>query len=110
MPTPEKFLLSYGFITGSQFDDYILNEATAIHISIKRYQEYKYEIKLSFSNIGNGTWENLFKVLKKIISEEHIVKGARNPYICNIDYPSYGDVYGNDDNIKISLIGHAYRD
>lgn len=110
MPTPEKFLLSFGFTIGSQFDDYILDQATSTHSSIKRYQEYEYHIELLFSNIGNGTWESLFNVLRKKISEEHIVKGVRNPYRCTIDYPSYGDVHGDNNSIKISLTGHAYRD
>ena len=110
MPTSEKFLSSFGFIKGHQFDNYLLNQVNATHITVRRYQEYEYNIELSFFNIGNGTWENLFKVLQKIITEEHIVKGARNPYRCSIDYPSYGDVSGNDKDIKIKLTGHAYRD
>lgn len=110
MPSSEKFLKSFGFIVGSQFDDYVLDEASATHVTIKRYQEYEYHIELLFYNIGNGTWESLFNVLRKNINEEHIVKGARNPYRCIIDYPSYGDVRGDNNEIKISLTGHAYRD
>ena len=109
MPSPDKFLSSFGFINGSQFDGYILEEATAREVSIKRYQEYEYSIELLFSNINNGTWETLFKVLQKNISEEHIVKGARNPYKCTIDYPVYGDVHKENNDIRIYLTGHAYR-
>lgn len=109
MPDAEKFLSSFGFINGSQFDGYILDMATSTHISIKRYQEYEYNIELLFSNIDNGTWESLFNVLQKIISKEHIVKGARNPYLCIIDYPAYGDVHRENNNIRIYLTGHAYR-
>jgi hypothetical protein len=109
MPTPEKFLSSFGFIKGSQFDGYILDQTNSTHTSIERYKEYEYHIELSFSNIDNGTWETLFAILRKTISEEHIIKGARNPYKCNIDYPSYGDVHGDNNHIKIFLTGHSYR-
>ena len=109
MPTPAKFLSSFGFIKGSQFDGYILEEAIATHDTIKRYQEYEYDIQLVFYNNGNGTWDSLFKVLLKNILSEHIVKGARNPYKCIIDYPSYGDVHGNNNDITIYLKGHSYR-
>lgn len=109
MPTPEKFLSSFGFIINSQFDGYILEHATATHLTIKRYQEYEYNIELLFSNLGTGTWEKLFEVLQKNISKEHIVKGARNPYKCTIDYPSYGDAHRENNSIRISLTGHSYR-
>ena len=110
MPDAEKFLSSFGFINGHQFDGYILKLATATHVTVKRYQEYKYDIELLFTNVGNGTWESLFNILQKNISEENIVKGARNPYLCVIDYPAYGDVYKENNNIRIYLTGHAYRD
>jgi len=109
MPSAEKFLSSFGFIKGSQFDGYILTTIISNHITIKRYQEYEYPIELLFSNINNGTWENLFKVLKNIIMDENIIKGVRNPYKCTIDYPVHGDVYKENDNIRIYLTGHAYR-
>ena len=109
MPSPEKFLSSFGFINGSRFDGYILDMATATHIIIKRYQEYEYNIELLFSNVGNGTWESLFNVLQKTISKEHTVKGVRNPYRCIIDYPAYGDVHKEHNNIRVYLTGHAYR-
>jgi len=109
MPTPEKFLSSFGFIVNSQFDGYILTEATATHTSVKRYQEYEYNIELIFYDIGNGQWENLFNILKNNISKEHIIKGQRNSYKCIIDYPSYGDAYQDNDYIRLSLIGHSYR-
>ena len=109
MPSPEKFLSSFGFTNGSQFDGYILDMATSTHITIKRYQEYEYHIELLFSNINNGTWESLFNVLQKNISAEHVIKGARNPYLCIIDYPVHGDAHEENNNIRIYLTGHAYR-
>jgi len=66
MPTTEKFLSSFGFIKGTQFDDYILEEVTSTHNTIKRYQQYEYDIYLRFYNDGKGTWESLTKVLQKI--------------------------------------------
>jgi hypothetical protein len=41
MPTVQKFLKSFGFIIGSQFDGYVLDSVTSDHITIKRYQEYE---------------------------------------------------------------------
>ena len=87
MPIPQKFLSGFGFIEGLQFDGYILNKVHSSHITIKRYQEYEYDIQLTFINMGNGTWNDLFKVIVEHISYEYIIKGARNPYRCIIDYP-----------------------
>lgn len=109
MPSPEKFLSSFGLITGYRFGDYILIQSNITHEIIKRYQEYQYDIELLFSNTENGTWTNLFNVISDVISHEHTVKGVRNQYKCIIDYPVYGNVYSENNNIRIFLTGHAYR-
>jgi hypothetical protein len=110
MPKAAKFLASFGFREGSQFDDYILDVARAEEIVIKRYQEYKYNIRLEFEDIGNGTWDKLYNILKKTITQEHIVKGVRNPYKCVIDSINHGDAHEDEHGIVIVyLTGHAYR-
>lgn len=110
MPDALEFLTGFGLIQGSQFDGYILSYAHSTHETVKRYQEYRYNITLKFSNLGLGMYEDLFQIVNHIISKQHIIYGVRNPYRCIIDSPKYGDVVDNNDGtIIFNLVGHSYR-
>jgi hypothetical protein len=110
MPVASEFLAGFGLIQGSQFDGYILTSATSTHESIKRYQEYRYSIKLVFKNIRFGTYDKLYTELYKTISQKPIIYGVRNPYRCIIDDPQYGNITeDHDGTITFHLIGHSYR-
>lgn len=110
MPDVAQFLNGFGLIQGSSFDGYILTIATSTHESIKRYQEYKYSITLTFDNQGSGNYNDLFQHVMQLISQQPIIYGIKNPYKCLIDPPNYGDI-SEDDNktITFNLIGHSHR-
>ena len=109
MPDAAQFLSGFGFTRGSQFGGYILTNATSTHESIKRYQEYKYEITLTFTNQGVGNYNNLFHLVMEKISQQPIIYGIRNPYRCIIESPQYGDILEDDRTITFNLHGHSYR-
>ena len=50
MPESEKFLHEFGLIKGKKFGNYRLIHIEIIHKVIKIYKNYKYYIKLYFSN------------------------------------------------------------
>lgn len=52
MPHAAEFLAGFGLTTGTQISGYRLDQASATHVSIKRYQEYQYDITLKFTNLG----------------------------------------------------------
>ena len=110
MPGPEEFLEGFGLIKGKKIAGYTLTSATATHESIKRYQEYRYNITLTFRNNGSGTYENLYLSLHPYLVLEHTIYGIRNPYRCIIDEPQDGDVdIHSDGSIIFHLTGHSYR-
>lgn len=110
MPEAAEFLSGFGFTSGAQFDGYRLSSATSTHETIKRYQEYRYNIKLVFINLGNGTYETLYPLIADKIFQEHIIYGIRNPYRCIIDPPKMGDIVEDDNKtITFNLMGHSYR-
>ena len=110
MPEAAEFLEGFGLVSGKQLAGYVLTHATSTHESIKRYQEYRYKITLTFQNRGTGVYENLYYALHAYISLEHIIYGIKNPYRCIIDDPQEGDVdmYSNG-AVVFNLTGHAYR-
>jgi hypothetical protein len=111
MPTPDKFLRSFGFVSGAHFDGYTLEDVSSTHETISRYQEYRYDITLTFANIRGGNLDGLFDEILKHISYEHIVKGIRNPYRCIIDQPYHTDIRPDKNgNVTVKLTGHAYRE
>ena len=108
MPAAAEFLAGFGLVYGLKIDDYILTTATSTHESIKRYQEYAYSITLIFS--GRGNYDNLFRGVENIISQQHIIYGIKNPYLCVIDPPQHGDIIEDvDGRIIFHLTGHGYR-
>lgn len=109
MPHAAEFLAGFGLTTGTQISGYRLDQASATHVSIKRYQEYQYDITLKFTNLGSGKYENLYANVLRIISQEHIVYGIRNPYRCIIDRPQQGDIIDENGTIIFHLTGHSYR-
>jgi hypothetical protein len=120
MPDAAQFLSGFGLIQGTIFGiesnrnerntkGFILSSATSTHETVRRYQEYKYSITLTFTNLGSGNYENLFHDVMTIISKQPIIYGIRNPYHCIIDTPEYGDIVGDNKIITFHLIGHSYR-
>ena len=110
MPDAAQFLDGFGFIRNSQFKGYILTDATSTHESIKRYHEYKYSIRLTFTNHGMGNYNDLILLIMSMISKQPIIYGIKNPYRCVIDPLKYGDILADEDgNITFNLIGHSYR-
>lgn len=113
MPNANKFLSGFGLTKGFHLAGYILSEVSSTHVTIKRYQEYRYDITLIFTkldNVSNVSYEQLYTQLLPIISEEHIIYGVSNPYRCVIDEPKDGDIYIHDDgSIEFQLTGHSYR-
>lgn len=108
MPEANEFLDVFGLIIGTKFDGYTLKEASSTHESIKRYQEYNYNITLVFTNMGSGTYDTLFYSLIDYISQQPIIYGLRNPYKCSIKPPTTL-YYDNDGSIIFQLTGHSYR-
>src|SRR5579885_305208 len=110
MPTPDKFLRAFGFVSGAHFDGYTLEHVFSTHNTIKRYQEYEYDITLTFENNRNGDIEELFRIILDHISYEHIVKGVKNPYRCIIDQPHYTNIHKDKNgSVTVNLVGHSYR-
>jgi len=109
MPEPAEFLHGFGLNQGLIFNGYSLEVSHATHKSIKRYQEYYYEITLIFKNLGIGNYNELYNTVHNLISQQHIIRGVRNPYRCIIDNPKQGDIIDNGDRVTFNLIGHSYR-
>jgi len=110
MPEAAEFLAGFNFIQGRVFANYTLVSAVSTHQSIKRYQEYFYDIVLIFKNGGQGIYNNLYDAVMNEIQQEHIIYGIRNPYRCIIDPPSYGNILQDGDGtITFKLTGHSYR-
>jgi hypothetical protein len=113
MPKAHEFLNGFGLIPNTMFAGYQLTSATSTHQSIKRYQEYQYQITLVFMGQPNYTetdYRNLFHAVMAKTTQEHIIYGIRNPYRCIIDPPSQGDIVGTlSGPITFNLMGHSYR-
>lgn len=110
MPDAADFLDGFGLIEGTEMAGYRLTRASSSHETIRRYQEYRYDITLVFTNLGQGVYENLYGEVLSLISQERIIYGIRNPYRCIIDTPQYGDIEGESDGtIIFHLTGHSYR-
>ena len=111
MPVAADFLNGFGFIVGRKFDGFELTQAVSTHESVKRYQEYRYAIELTFAVRGaTAKHFDLLKALLPTIQEQHIIYGIRNPYRCVIDTPDVTAISDtHDEHIMIKLVGHSYR-
>lgn len=111
MPVAADFLNGFGFIVGRTIDGFTLTHAESTHESVKRYQEYRYDMTLIFTrNTKQATHADLLKALLPIIQEQHIIYGIRNPYRCTIDTPDITAITDTDtEHIMIKLLGHSYR-
>ena len=110
MPEAAEFLNGFGLVRGAQFGGYILDNAISTHESVKRYQEYRYNITLTFRRLGSGTYDDFFHTVMNKISQQPIIYGIRNPYHCIIDPPQNGDIIQDyQEHIIFKLIGHSYR-
>lgn len=110
MPSATNFLLGFGFTQGKLLAGYTLSKATSTHNAVKRYQDYHYDITLTFTNNGSGNYENLYYTLDPYISAEHIIYGIHNPYRCVIDDVKDNDVeIFSNGTVVFHLTGHIYR-
>jgi hypothetical protein len=110
MPDAAEFLKGFGFIEGKQISGYKILLARSSHQSIKRYQEYYYDITIKFKDMGNGNYNNLYSTMLNITSQEHIIYGIKNPYRCIIDNLDQDSIVQEmNDIIVFHLIGHSYR-
>lgn len=110
MPGSAEFLSGFNLIKGSKIHGYILKTVMSTHETIKRYNEYQYDITLTFENLGNGSYHNLFDYVIELISQHHVIYAIRNPYICTIDIPKLGDILeDNVGTIIFKLTGHSHR-
>ena len=95
---------------GTEIAGYKIISATSSHVSIKRYQEYRYDITLKLQNLGSGNYETLYNKLIEQISQTPIIYGVKNPYKCVIDHPSNNSITQDyNGNITVNLTGHSYR-
>ena len=110
MPEPEVLLNNYGLVDGLKLSGYVLNNPSATHESIHRYQEYRYSIILIFVNQGKGSYQDLYYQLIDIISQQKDIKAIRNYYHCSFEPINDGDVEQTSNNdIIFYLTAHAYR-
>lgn len=110
MPEPEKFLLGFNLKVGLKQNGYVCTHANANHKVIRRYQEYKYDIILTFKNEGHGDYHALYHFILDLSNEKHIIYGIKNPYLCIIDPIEKENIIGNEDKeVTFYLVGHSYR-
>ena len=109
MPDAQHFLESFGLTENTIISDFIISSVSSTHDVIKRYQEYSYDIKLTFKNTGYGIYEYLYYAIVERISMEHVVYGVKNPYKCVIDELKYGDIIEDKGMYIFKLKGHSYR-
>ena len=109
MPEAAKFLKGFNLISGQTFDGYLLQTAESSHEVVKRYQEYAYDIYLTFTKKSpTAKYNDLYNSVLSEISQTHEIKGIRNMYLCTIDVPE--DIQSNiDGSITFHLKGHSYR-
>ena len=107
MPKPEKFLKSFDLQEDHIYGNYLLTNITITHKTIKRYEEYEYEITLIFQAITkNASLDELYKILEDELSESKIIYGVKNPYLCDISLDSIKEA---DKSIVVKLTGHAIK-
>ena len=107
MPEAADFLAGFGLIQGTEIAGYRLDHVDSTHVAIKRYQEYRYDITLEFTNLGSGNYNGLVSGVRSLISGERIIYGIRNPYRCVID--SNMDIQNMNKTVGFHLVGHSYR-
>lgn len=110
MPDAQQFLIGFGLNPGVFIGGYTLTSAVSTHEQIKRYQEYRYSITLTLTQVtGNASMGYLLGELYKIISKTHVIYGIRNPYLCTIDPINESNVIINGPTATVHLTGHSYR-
>lgn len=109
MPDAHKFLEGFTLVPQNKFGGYVLIKATSTHESVIQWREYKYNVVLTFQNLGRGIYNNLYHALLDEIETPRIIYGIKNPYRCTIDPPKDGDVIDDSGIIIFHLIGHAHR-
>jgi len=108
MPKPEKLLSHFGFKRNLTLGNYELKEVKSSHNIIKRFDEYSYDIELTFRPLKDSDYNELYHKLLGMIKSPKIIKGIRNPYKCRI-YQPYDIVELNNSDIIFYLNGHAKR-
>jgi hypothetical protein len=114
MPNPNQFLAGFGITSGRIFGKYELTYSYATHTAIKAYQEYKYNITLTFkstSKVTDDDYHKFYHLLLNVIRQQHDIKAIRNYYNCTIDDPTNKDITGDIySEFTYHLTGHSYRD
>lgn len=109
MPTPEEFQYAFNFIKYKIFGDYILEDIDINVTTIYQYQEYKYDILLTFANSGHGIFVQLYPLLDNALSQRPIINSNNEVYGCETD-PNSREISENDDgDIIVHVIGNAFR-
>ena len=110
MPSPQEFIKAYGFRNNMEIDGYNLNKIIIDHNVIKRYREYKYNIKLYFeNNYENSNLNNLKKIVREMFSKTKIIKSNYgNPYECSVkDIQFINNIQRN--TINVIAVGYGER-
>ena len=111
MPKPQKFLEGFGLHEGLTLAGYRLMDIQISHEQVKRYQEYKYPLRLTFdcANETNDTqYQQLYQALvSKISGDKTIYTEYGNPYKCTIEF-LYMERCEHR-NLVVHLLGHAER-
>lgn len=106
MPKAKEFVAAFGLAVGAEIGGYRLTNVQATESVVKRYQEYSYAISLRATKT-TGTTASFRSSLQEITSQEKIVYGVRNPYLCTIDPEPL--IISEGTEILAMLTGHAHR-
>lgn len=107
MPSIGQFLDGYNFNIGEITYGYKLSERLGEHITIIRYQKYKYQLELTYIPVKGKRQDvnKLLYYLKSLMSEIKEIKAIRNYYTCYIDDIEYED--NEDGSIIIFIDAHS---
>lgn len=110
MPSTEQLLVAFGLNRGARVDGYYITGVFGDEISVRRYHEYKYNIKIEFAAVGYSTPEALIPALWAMISQPRDVFATRNYYNCSFDPISQANVTMEAaGNLSVTLTAHGYR-
>jgi hypothetical protein len=114
MPAEKEFLGGFGIHERAQYGQYQIQSISIEHISVKRYREYKYPIKIIFTPILTiprdriNPRDSYQAFLNSIAGTKIIYSDYGNPYECNIDEETV-ELDPEAGNIIAQLMGHSYR-
>jgi hypothetical protein len=118
MPKPREYLRGFNIKKDMTLGEsetskgFKLLEIEVEHITIKRYREYQYKIKMVWQRLDTkAKLDDLLYDIKELTSQERtIVTGYGNPYSC--DFGSEAITYQKSNTsgiVTIKSVGHCYR-